>query len=184
MISLKFQFERVRPMKSNGIFQINVQIFTFLLLLIIACFLSCSDSENGNSATSGEKSVSMKQPGDIKFKYPSFAFVRIRYSGNETGPSSWATDYPESDLNFSARFREVTGLPADPNGKVMQLTDADLSQYPFIYMAEPGSLLLSEEEVASLRRYLLVVRTASPTSSAVTYSFSPDRPPSTISAPS
>jgi hypothetical protein len=37
----------------------------------------------------------------------------------------------------------------------MQLTDTDLKQHPFIYMAEPGDLLLSAEEVASLRKYLL-----------------------------
>jgi hypothetical protein len=64
-------------------------------------------------------------------------------------------DYPESDLNFSARFQEVTGLPTDLNGKVMQLTDADLNQYPFIYITEPGGMLLSAEEVESLRKYLL-----------------------------
>jgi len=65
------------------------------------------------------------------------------------------TDYPASDLNFSARFHKVTGLPTDPNGKVIQLTDTDLSQYPFIYIAEGGGIWLSPEEVTRLREYLL-----------------------------
>jgi hypothetical protein len=37
----------------------------------------------------------------------------------------------------------------------MQLADADLKQYPFIYVAEGGDVGLSADEVSSLREYLL-----------------------------
>lgn len=36
----------------------------------------------------------------------------------------------------------------------MQLTDPDLKQYPFIYIAEGGGVVLSVEEITSLREYL------------------------------
>lgn len=89
-----------------------------------------------------------------------FTFVRIKYSGpsprgREWLGCRWLTDYPESDLNFSTRFQEVTGIPTDPDGKVLLLTDAGLQQYPFIYIAEGGGVLLSEDEVSSLREYFL-----------------------------
>lgn len=96
-----------------------------------------------------------------KFKHSSFTFARVKYTptgkygfgrGYET---RWAIDYPDGDLNLSARFGELTGLKTDPNGKVVKLTDPDLAQHPFIYITEPGRLDFSEEEVKGLRKYLL-----------------------------
>ena len=46
-------------------------------------------------------------------------------------------------------------MKVDPDGRVLDLTDPDLFNYPWIYMVEPGSLELSEEEVPILKRYLL-----------------------------
>ena len=37
----------------------------------------------------------------------------------------------------------------------LNLTDPELFDYPWIYMVEPGSLLLKDEEVPILRKYLL-----------------------------
>jgi hypothetical protein len=77
------------------------------------------------------------------------------YSGIRRGRGSWNTDYPQADLNFSARFQEVTGLKVDTTGLVLELTDERLGQYPFIYMAEGGQLSLGPMEVERLRDYLL-----------------------------
>lgn len=95
-----------------------------------------------------------------QFKSDVFTFVRVRYTSDGSngwgrGWSRWATDYPDSDLNFSYRLHELTSLEVDPNGKILELTDEELFDYPFIYLIEPGSMSLSEEEVAGLRRYLL-----------------------------
>ena len=57
---------------------------------------------------------------DLKFKQPTFTFVRVRYS-TARGYRSWATDYPDADVNFSAQFQRVTGLASDPHGRVMSL---------------------------------------------------------------
>ncbi|WP_425613910.1 DUF4159 domain-containing protein [Anatilimnocola sp. NA78] len=94
---------------------------------------------------------------DEQFKSDVFTFVRIRYEstgGRGRGGGGWATDYPDSDLNFSYRLHELTSLEVDPNGKILELTDDALFDYPFIYIIEPGRMWLREEEVVALRRYL------------------------------
>jgi hypothetical protein len=96
---------------------------------------------------------------DEQFKSDVFTFVRIQYDsfggGRGRGGGNWATDFPDSDLNFSYRLHELTSLEVDPNGKILRLTDDELFDYPFIYIIEPGRMELSDEEVNCLRRYLL-----------------------------
>ncbi len=91
------------------------------------------------------------------FEKDVFTFVRMKrarapysYHG---GP--WDTDTPDSDLNLSYRLQQVTSLKVDPSGLFLRLTDEDLADYPFIYMVEPGSLYLTDEEAVALRNYLL-----------------------------
>lgn len=90
------------------------------------------------------------------FEKDVFTFVRIRRdrSPYKRG-GSWSTDTPDSDLNLSYRLQQMTSIKVDPNGHYLRLTDPDLSNYPFIYMVEPGTLSLSDEEVVALRKYLL-----------------------------
>jgi len=71
------------------------------------------------------------------------------------GGGSWATDYPDSDLNFSFRLQQLTSMEVNPDGVVLELTDPELVNYPFIYIVEPGNLVFSQEEVEALRSYLL-----------------------------
>jgi len=85
-----------------------------------------------------------------------FTFVRVRRESKYGyGGSSWLTDTPDSDLNLSFRLQQMTSMKVDPNGRYLHLTDPDLSNYPFIYMVEPGSLSLNDDEVVALRKYLL-----------------------------
>ena len=83
-----------------------------------------------------------------------FTFVRVKYQGYY-GRSKWRVDFPDSDLNFSYRLQELTSMEVDPDGKVLELTDPRLFDYPFIYMIEPGDIWLSPNEVEALRKYLL-----------------------------
>lgn len=75
--------------------------------------------------------------------------------GGSRGRGGWATDYPDSDYNFSYRLHQLTSMQVDPDGLCMELTDPELFNYPFIYMLEVGSLVFSPEEVAALKKYLL-----------------------------
>lgn len=106
-----------------------------------------------------------------EFSHDVFTFVRIRYSSGYGGREyrgrsgrgygrgfsggNWATDYPDSDLNFSFRLHQLTSMEVNPDGVVLELTDPKLFDYPFIYIVEPGRLVFSAEEVKILRRYLL-----------------------------
>jgi len=109
---------------------------------------------------------------DKEFPQDAFTFVRIQYSsgyggrrgggrgygrGYGPGGGSWATDFPDSDLNFSWRLHQLTSLKVNPVPLVLELTDPELVNYPFIYLLEPGRgpMVLSEAEVEALRRYLL-----------------------------
>ena len=109
---------------------------------------------------------------DREFSHDIFTFVRIQYSsgygdwgygggygrrgrGRRFSGGSWATDYPDSDLNFSFRLQQLTSMQVHPEGVVLELTDPELFNYPFIYMLEVGRLVFSEEEVKCLRKYLL-----------------------------
>lgn len=90
-----------------------------------------------------------------------FTFVRIQWS--QTAWNSvprgrrgyrWDTDWPDADLNLSYRLQQLTSIKTDPNGKILRLTDEELFKYPFIYIIEPGSMVLAEAEVLALREYL------------------------------
>ncbi len=100
------------------------------------------------------------EPAPMRMDKDKFTFVRIKYSaGTRTAhpfgrSRRWMTDYPDSDVNLTARVKEVTGVEVDPAGKVLELTDPELFRYPFIYIVEPGDLALSDAEVTILRRYL------------------------------
>jgi hypothetical protein len=90
------------------------------------------------------------------FEKDVFTFVRIKRdrSGYSSG-GSWWTDAPDSDLNLAYRLQQITSIKVNPDGLFLRLTDKELMDYPFIYMVEPGSLQLNDEEVAALRKYLL-----------------------------
>lgn len=86
-----------------------------------------------------------------------FTFVRIIRDRNPEGSptaGNWITDFPDSDLNLSFRLQQVTSMHTSPDGRTIRLTDPDLWNYPWIYTVEPGGLLLRDEEVPILRKYL------------------------------
>ncbi|MEX0936235.1 MAG: DUF4159 domain-containing protein [Pirellulales bacterium] len=98
-----------------------------------------------------------------QFKHDVFTFVRVRYNsggrygrgwGRRGGGGDWATDYRDSDLNFSFRLQQLTSLRVNPEPVVVELTDPELFDYPFIYIIEPGNLFFTEPEKESLRLYL------------------------------
>src|SRR5271165_1894805 len=97
---------------------------------------------------------------DERFKDDVFTFVRVQYSSYRgrgrwgRGGGAWATDWPDSDLNFSYRLQQLTSLKVNPVPITLTLTDEALFDYPFIYIIEPGALVFSEQEVVALRRYL------------------------------
>ncbi|WP_182865213.1 DUF4159 domain-containing protein [Rhodopirellula sp. JC639] len=92
---------------------------------------------------------------DRQFPGDNFTFARVRYDSyyGRGGGGGWRTDYPDSDLNFSLRLQQLTTIKVNPDPVIVNLTDDNLSDYPFLYMIEPGSLVFSEAEVLALRKY-------------------------------
>ena len=95
-----------------------------------------------------------------QFKEDVFTFVRVEYNsgggrGRGFGGGGWMNDYPNADLNFSWRLHQMTSLEVQPSPPSMRLTDPRLNDYPFLFMNDPRSIQLDDEEVAALRNYLL-----------------------------
>jgi len=92
-----------------------------------------------------------------------FVFCRGFYSSNrrEAGGSGWNTDYPGADNNFSVRLAELTRArihllaSGEANHVVIGLTDPLLGHCPLLYMEDVGTISLSDDEVQSLRAYLV-----------------------------
>ena len=109
------------------------------------------------------------RPQDPQWHLPSrferdiFTFVRVKYASvgrdygerGGAGGGRWSIDYPAADLNLAFRLQQMTSLKVHPEGRVLEITDPELFDYPFIYIVEPGALRFSDEEVSTLRRYLL-----------------------------
>ena len=90
------------------------------------------------------------------FSADNFTFTRIKYSsmGRERSSYAWFTDYPDADLNLSYRLQELTSMRVNPDPKVVELTDPELLNYPWVIMSGAGNITLSDREAQSLRNYL------------------------------
>jgi len=80
-----------------------------------------------------------------------FVIVRLwypRYPG-------WSYDYPEMEQNFTLILRDISLLPAHPDGSnIFRMDDPELLKFPVAYLSEPGYWFPSESEVLGLRTYL------------------------------
>lgn len=115
---------------------------------------TCSTAREVPSHSTGTPNWT-NEPG---FEKDVYTFVRIRRDrADDCSPTAgqWWTDFPDSDLNLSFRLQQVTSLRVNPDGRVLRITDPELFDYPFVYTVEPGGLLLRDEEVPILRKYLL-----------------------------
>jgi hypothetical protein len=128
-----------------------------LMLLAVSVGVAQRGRYGRRSYQPGERNGVPEWKIDPAFKQDVFTFVRIQYTSWDEGyrrGGNWATDYPDSDLNFSYRLQELTSLQVEPNPKVLRLTDQELFDYPFIYLLEPGRLVFDDLEIKALRRYL------------------------------
>ena len=79
-----------------------------------------------------------------------FTIARIKYGGG----GDWY--YGQTQIpNLLKGLRERTNIKTANKQEVIQLTDRKLYNYPFIYMTGHGNVAFTDEEVKSLRQYLL-----------------------------
>ena len=90
-----------------------------------------------------------------------FHFCRVAFASDFRGDgATWNVDYPRADLNLSIRLSELTkavvgkDAAGNPRHLLVELTDPELFDCPFIMMTEVGSASFSAQEAAQLRLYL------------------------------
>jgi hypothetical protein len=80
-----------------------------------------------------------------------FVIVRLwypRYAG-------WAYDYPDMEQNFTLILKDISLLPAHPDGSnIFRMDDPELLKFPVAYLSEPGYWFPSDSEAQGLRTYL------------------------------
>lgn len=132
-------------------------LFLVWIILIVALPMAMAQRSRRGRQVRFDRQGVPEWTIESRFKHDVFTFVRIKYTSSRYGwgYDKWTIDYPDSDLNFSFRLQQLTSLKVDPNGKILELTDPELFNHPFIYVIEPGDMVLADEEVASLRKYLL-----------------------------
>ena len=69
----------------------------------------------------------------------------------------WAIDYPYAEEHFFAALRRVTNLTVSDVEAQLELTDARIFQYPFLFLQAPGAgdWRPTPQDAASLREHLL-----------------------------
>ena len=64
---------------------------------------------------------------------------------------TWNDDTPDADLvSLTYRLYQVTGLKVRPGLSYVDITPKDLPNYPFVYVAAAGSLVLTDDEVTDV----------------------------------
>ena len=91
---------------------------------------------------------------------PVEARKQYRQVRREALGTGWTTDYPDADRNLMLRLSQLTKTPIRTNSRgrpehlVVQFTDEELFQCPFIFMSDVGTIGLNSEEAEHLRNYL------------------------------
>lgn len=101
--------------------------------------------------------------GELPKSPGSFTFCRLMYRSvrSEALGSGWTTDYPSADQNLMIRLAELTTLDIsrgdleEPLHTVMRATDRNLFRCPFVFASDVGTLGFLDDEVTSMREYLL-----------------------------
>jgi hypothetical protein len=137
------------------------------LLLISAGVLSGASADTPSTAPEPEYYYTRvmytgqgtpERGGPVPFKYP--ALRNFKCSDLERGEGGlgggWRTDYPASDCKFIWGVERLTSVKAYREAPhPMELMDPDIFNFPYLYIVEPGQMLLSRQEAAQLREFLL-----------------------------
>jgi hypothetical protein len=83
-------------------------------------------------------------------------FARLIYRGRIPAYfKNWYTDYPKGDHLLIQGLKRLTTLDIADEGRVVAVNDPDLFRYPLVYSSEVGQMVLSNEDAAIMREYLL-----------------------------
>jgi hypothetical protein len=92
-----------------------------------------------------------------------FTFIRLIYNSAPTMyqgygygvRDSWRIDWPDAENHFLQGLMRLTTVDVSGQGQLLSLIDEELFDFPWLYVLEVGSWVLSETEIQRLREYLL-----------------------------
>ena len=104
----------------------------------------------------------LNAPPEAEFHFARLVYRDSPYSrrGGWGGRPAWATDYADAEFNVMQGIGRFTGIDIasvdiDGNGgRLIELTDDTVFDYPWLYAVEVGQWVLDEDEAAKLREYL------------------------------
>ena len=136
-----------------------VRLLSFLIALAALCDLIAQEFRGGGRQRGAPAFTRGDVPDwelDPRFENDCFTFVRIKYrSTRDTSSWAWWTDYPDADLNLSWRLHQLTAMKVAPMPKQLEIMDDELLKYPFAFMSGVPAIVVSDEEVDRLRKYML-----------------------------
>jgi hypothetical protein len=148
---------------------VNKQVKRALLVLAALALLSAEAQFRGGGRF--RRGYEIRDPARLReqemmvkalnpeFREDVFTFARLKFQADRDyrfgGGRLWDDDAPEADLNLIFRLHEVTSLKVRPGLNFIDITTEDLGKCPFVYLASAGRVVLTDDEAAALRRYLL-----------------------------
>jgi len=89
-----------------------------------------------------------------------WTFARFHYNmgyggGFGRGFRRWAADYPKSDRQLVQGIVRLTRIDTHVAEQVVDATSDDIYNWPWIFVEDPGAMVLSQAEADRIRAYLL-----------------------------
>src|SRR5438105_1011891 len=96
--------------------------------LLLLAAVAAAQFRGRREMPNGERGGVPEWKNDARFKHDAFTFVRIKYNDGYSrggrygrGGGKWATDYPDSDFNFSFRLQQLTALEVNSDPVILEL---------------------------------------------------------------
>jgi hypothetical protein len=85
-----------------------------------------------------------------------FIISRWRYGTNgRIGHMGWSHNYPDSEMNLNEFIGRTTRVQVeDDSYRLLELGSPEIFDYPFVYVAEPGEMALTDQELYNIREYV------------------------------
>ena len=87
--------------------------------------------------------------------YGRFGYGRAGSADWAHGNSMWTQDYPRADRHFVLALRRLTRLHVRSVEEPINLDEADVYDWPWLYAVQVGHWNLSDQQAAAMREYLL-----------------------------
>lgn len=76
-------------------------------------------------------------------------------TNGDIGHSGWSHNYPQSDRHLNEFLARATGVDVEEfSFRIVELGSAEVFDYPFAYVSEPGEMQLTDQEVLNLRQFI------------------------------